>query len=814
MHSFLKVAFVFSAFFVVCQCGFGQDLMRNANLSQIKIDQISDADFLKYQQRLKSSGLTAEQAIQLAVSRGLPAREAEKLRQRLSMMGGTAARTGSSRQSGDTAGMGLDTDSTDSVKADLPRNPLIDPRIFGSELFNNASLTFEPNLKIATPLNYEVGPGDELEVAVYGIQEVNHNLRVSNEGFIYVPNVGQVRVAGLTIEAATQVIKNRMGNTVYPSLRSGGSKASVNLAGIRSIRITVIGSNKPGNYTISSLSTVFNALFVCGGPSPVGSFREIELIRNNKLYKKIDLYRFLVNGDQTDNVGLRDNDVIRIPSYKTRVEIKGYVKRPGIFEILHGETFKNLLEYSSGFADSAYRASVKVTQFTDRELKVKDISSNDFAGYQPQAGDQYEVDKILNRFANRVNITGAVFRPGTYELTQGLTVGELIRKADGLKEDAYTARGQIIRLRDDLSKEIVSFDARTTVTGANVIPLRREDSIIIKSIFDLKDEYFVSVQGEIRSPGTYEYSQNLSLKDALVQAGGLTDAAYPQRIEVARLIRRDSLTRQDIRASDIIEISGMEDLSSPQKNLQLQPFDVVSVRRKPGYLTLQSVRVTGELQYPGPYVLAKREERVSDLIARAGGFSPEAFKEGAYLKRYDRDEERKKLKRLQAEKIQEGLKDSTDDVEEDLVREFDQIPLDIAKIMANPGSLEDVVLQAGDEFHVPKFNAQVRINGSVLFPTQIPYNEKYSFKDYLSSAGGVADNGRKRKSYILYANGKAASVRNFLFFKTYPRVMPGSEIIVPKKAERQGIRPGEAIGLASALASLAGVVIAILNLSK
>lgn len=813
MKNFSRLVLLIFVSLLVHFTAFSQDIMRNTNLSQVKVDQISDADMLKYQQRLKSSGLSIDQALQIAISKGLPSSEADKLKQRLLQLN-TAANVKK-----DTSFVLNRVDTTaDTISRQAEKLPLIDPKIFGSELFNNSSLNFEPNLKIATPLNYELGPGDQVEIAVYGIQEVAHSLSVSDEGFVYIPNVGQIKVAGLTIEAATQIIKSRMGKTAYESILSGSSKLSVSLGGIRSIHITIIGSNHPGNYTLSSLSTVFNALFAAGGPSSFGSFREIELIRNNKLNRKVDLYRFLVNGDQSDNVGLKDNDVIRIPTYKTRVDIEGYVKRPGIFEILPNENFQDLLTFCSGFADSAYRASVKVTQFTDKELSVKDINVSDFTSYHPKAGDQYQVSKILNRFTNRVNITGAVFRPGIYEMTQGMTLGELIKKADGLQEDAYIPRGQIIRLKEDLSKELVSFDLKSVVNGSNNIVLKREDSVVIKSIFDLRDEYFITLQGEVRSAGTYSFSENLSLKDALFLAGGLTDAAYPQRIEIARLIRRDSLTQQDVRASDIIDIKGMQELSSPEKNLQLQPFDVVTVRRKPGYLALQSVTASGELQYPGPYVLAKREERVSDLIKRAGGFSPEAFKEGAYLKRYDYDEERKRQKRRQAEQIQEQLSgsvDSTkDEIEEDFTKEYDQIPLDIAKIVSNPGSLEDVVLKSGDELFVPKFNAQVRISGSVLFPTQIPFNERYDFKDYLSSAGGVAQNGKKGKAYILYANGKAATIKHFLFFKHYPKVLPGSEIIVPKKAERRGFNTAQAIGIASALASLAGVVIAILNLSK
>lgn len=778
----------------------------NQDLRLIRIDQLSDADILVYYNKVQQAGISVEQALQMAAAKGMPASEIQKLKQRLSVINKAVNNTGNKysnnyKKDVDTSGYFFDSSRI--------LRPQIDPRIFGSELFNSASLTFEPNVRLATPLNYEVGPDDELEIAVYGLQETNFSLPVNAEGVIAIPNVGQVKVAGLTMEAATQRIKDIMKKTAYTSLQSGRSKLSVSLGKIRSIRITIIGSNRPGNYTVSSLTTVFNALFICGGPSQNGSFREIELIRDNKLHKKIDLYKFLVNGDQSDNITLRDNDVIRIPAYKTRVELLGYVKRPGIFEILNGESFNSVLEFASGFADSAYKSTVKVTQFTDKELIVKDINVAGFSSYMPQAGDKIEVAKILDRYVNRVKIAGAVFRQGIYELTTGMTVGDLIQKADGLREDAYKSRGQIFRLKDDLSKEIVSFDP----AGNMGIALKREDSVVIKSVLELRDDYYISIQGEVRLPGFYNYSDSLTLKDLILQSGGLTDAAYPQKIEIGRLIQRDTLTFADVRASDIIEINGMEDLLDQRKNIFLRPNDVITIRRKPGFLKLESVTVSGEMQYPGPYVLQKREERVSDLIKRAGGFTPEAYPAGAFLKRYNLDDTIRLIRKQTIANIQQQLNDSSTQLTKNIEREYDQIPLDFGKILSNPGSPDDVVLKSRDELIVPKYSAQVKISGSVLFPTQIAYSKSYSFKDYISSAGGVSDAGRKRKIYVIAANGKAQSTRSFLFFKNYPDIEPGSEIIVPAKEERTNrLTTGEVIGISSALASLAGVVIAILRL--
>ncbi len=801
-----------------------QDLLRNYDLSSIKVDKLSDADIIKLKQQLDASGLTEEQAEQIALSKGMPLTEVQKLRVRLQNVNVPASSANNqnpvnqqgygqlSNQLNGLQNNRSDTSINQYNNIDTtPRKPLINPRIFGSELFNNSSLNFQPNIPVATPLNYVIGPGDLLNIEIYGVQETTIPVTVTPEGNIIIPNVGQMQVSGLTIENATQKITALMSRTAYPTLRSGTSKITITVGQIKSISVTIIGSNKPGNYTVPSLATAFNALFTAGGPSQFGSFRQIELIRDNKLFKTIDLYKFLVNGDESDNVGLKNNDVLRIPAYKTRVIIDGYVKRPGIFEMLPGETLNDLLTYSSGFTDSAYKSSVKIIQFTGKDLSVKDVSAADYGNYKMQPGDSVIVSRILNRFTNRITLTGAVYREGIYEMTDGMTLRDLINRADGLREDAFMQRAQIFRLKDDLTKEVLSFSPADTMAEKSIL-LKREDSVVITSVLDLRDQYYVSILGEIRNPGYYNYRDSLTLKDIILQAGGFTDAAFPQRIEVARLIRRDTLTAQDVRASQIIQVNDLSDLSSAQKNVVLQPSDIITIKRKPGYLAFQSVTVTGQFQYPGPYVLEKREERVSDIIKRAGGFSPEAYLEGAYIKRYDVNDKTDQAKQQVIENIQNQLYDSTQNLTQPAInKQYDQIPLNIKKILSQPGSPEDVVMISGDELIVPKYNGEVKISGSVLFPTEIPYNENYSLRDYISAAGGIAENGKRSKTYVVYANGKAAATRGFLFLKSKPEVKPGAEIIVPMKEERRKLSTTEFIGIASALASMAGVAIAILR---
>jgi protein involved in polysaccharide export with SLBB domain len=706
-------------------------------------------------------------------------------------------------------------DKADAEKYNEPAaKPLINPLIFGSELYTSVAPSFEPNMSLATPLNYVLGPNDQIAVSVYGVQEYSGDLLVSAEGNVSIPNVGLIRVAGLTIEAATQKIKNTMGNTVYTYLRNGGSKISVTLSKIRTIKVTIIGANRPATYRLSSLATVFNALYVSGGPTAFGTFREIELLRDNKLFKKIDLYRMLLNGDQSDNVGLKDNDVIRIPSYKTRVSIVGQVKRPGIFEVLPNENFSNILAFASGFTDSAYQASVKVFAQTNKERQIKDLQQALYNTYQPQIGDEFVVSKLLNRFSNRVKIAGAVYRPDVFELTSNLKVADLIRKADGLTQDAYTGRAQIIRLQEDLTRSVVSFDVAKALNNdaAHNILLTREDEVLITSKQELKDSFNVYIQGEIRKPGSFEYVQGLTLKDLIIQAGGFTDAAY-KSIEIARIIKRDSITAQDLGATQIIIAQIDNDLSMAEASTPLSAFDVITVKRKAGYTLPESVRITGQVQYPGPYVLSARNERVSAILKRAGGYTVDAFVEGAYLVHNKSDEEKKR----EAENIaraEKMLKDSSGIIELQNQKNTSsvKVPLNLYEIMANPGSEEDLVLKVGDEIFIPKYDGQIKVGGAVLLTTQVPYSNNNSFNNYITAAGGYSVDAVKRKAYVIYPNGKAAKTSRFLFFTIRPKVKPGSEIVVPKKADRKKTSVGELVGISSSIASLAGLIIALLRL--
>jgi len=815
---FQKIFILWVFIFFSCFAVKGQDIIRSKDLSSIKVDQLSDDDIEKILTQINASGLSMDEVEQLAATKGMSTIEIGKLKQRLlQIRSGVREKTDGKNQTEKKKFPDVrKNNSPDSLDFSpfhdqSKRKPLIDSLIFGSELFTSAAATFEPNLNLATPLNYILGPYDEIIISVYGVQQYEGTHKVSPEGNISIPNIGIISVAGLTIENVTEKLKRTMGNGAYPYLKTGASKLSVSLSHIRTIRVNIIGSYKPGNYNLSSLSTVFGALYVAGGPSAYGSFREIELIRNGSIIRKIDLYRYLLDGDQSDNIGLKDNDVIRIPTYKMRVQIEGQVKRQGIFEVLPNENFDKILQFASGFTDSAFTAELKIYQVDGQQRQIMDLVADRFSTYFPKSGDHFVVAKILNRFSNRVKIKGAVFRPNDYSLTQGLHLKDLIEKAQGLREDAYTKRGYIIRKQKDLTESIISFDVLKVMAGdesENKI-LMREDEVIINSINDLKNELKVIIQGEVRIPGIYQYIENISLKDLIQQAGGLSEAAL-SKVEISRMLIRDSVSATDYKTSQLISFDLNNILSSPLADLRLMPNDIVTVRKKPGFKDPETVIVSGEVQFPGPYILNSIIERVSSIFLRAGGALPGAGLSSVFLKRKLQRENQITDKAIETALEKVMQKDSS--TIKDTKKEFEYIPLDMRKILASPGSVADVILRDGDEIVFPKQNNEVRVIGNVFLPTQIPFEAGYTVNDYVLSAGGYSSKAWKKKLFVVYSNGKINATKHFLFFVKYPKIQPGSEIIIPAKNDRKTLSSGEIIGLSSALASLAGVVIALLRL--
>jgi protein involved in polysaccharide export with SLBB domain len=826
------------------------NLLAGKDLSTIKVDALTDAELAQIQAQLKQSGVSIDMVESQAIAKGMSPAEFAKLKARLANVKGGAKST--SPLTKKTVKKTTDN-AQDSTEQETFIESKINPLIYGSELFAN-SQGFKNSENVATPLNYEVGTNDVLKLVVYGVQEYSADLDVSKEGTVLIENVGRIKVAGLSIEAATTRIKQQMANTAYPSLRSGESKMALTVGDTRTIQVTIIGAQRSGNYNVSSLSNVLSALTVAGGPSEIGSYRAIELIRDNKVVKTFDLYAFMQNGDQSQNMGLKDRDVIKVPPYKGRIEIKGQVKRPGIFELNASESFKQFLQYAGGFDDTAYTAWVKVIQKNEKEKAVKDLAQNQFASYQPQGGDIIQVSKILDRFQNRVKLTGAVFRPDVYELTEGMRISDLVQRADGLREDAFIGRAQLIRLKPNLLKELVTINLSKALQkdpNENIF-LQREDELYVNSIVDLRDSLTVDLLGEVRSQGRFNYVDSMTVKDLILMAGGFNYAANKQ-IEVARLVQYgDRVTNNQVATILKTEVNGDLSFNAGQENFVLQPMDVVTITKKVGFTNPEVVSISGQVQNVGKYTLSTRVERVSDIVKRAGGLIGEAYGEGAYIKRsrYNIDtlksdesktsiEEaynRKFKAQQEAEKQnintllngsdnkgqtnmadvnikKKNLKDTLDLLFKELNEDTYQIAIDINKIMEKPGSELDLVLRDKDEIMIPKTDNRVKISGGVLRPTNIVYRDGLTIGECISAAGGISEYAKRGRAYVVYANGKSSRTRHFGLFRLNPTIKPGSEVVLPETNEKKEKTITTFIQFTTVLAQIAGAIatISILN---
>ncbi|MEZ7514298.1 SLBB domain-containing protein [Flavobacterium frigidarium] len=790
---------------LLSQHAVAQGVLQSTDLRTVNVDNLSDSDIAKVKAQLASNNMTIDQAQTALLAKGLSASEFVKLKNRLGSSANNAITTIPQLQetpSENNSGIRTQT-AFSNVKVKDTENALV----FGSELFDNPTLNFAPDLQLATPINYVLGPGDELQVSVYGVQLYNTTINVSAEGKIAIDAVGQLYVSGMTIEAATQKIKNAIAN-IYSTVASGQSQVSVSLGKIRTVKVTIIGGKQPGNYSVSSLASVYNALHLAGGPSKNGSYRNIELIRNNQVIKYIDIYDFLVKGDQSANVNLKDNDVIRIPAYTKRVTVEGEVKRPGIFELKKGETFSTLLSFASGFSESAYIASVNVTQKTSKEFKVQDISKAEFATYIPQAGDIFKVNRILNRFENRITIVGAVFRPETYAFTEGMRVSDLIAKADGLKEDAYNKRARILRITDNLTAEVINVNLEKALSGnleADIV-LNKEDVLTVYSILDFTEDFKITIDGEIKKPGVYNFYQGLSLNDLLIQAGGLSGSAS-KRVEIARMIVSEDIDNSNPNKAELFNIEITPSNNEQAKNFVLSPFDVINIRKMAVYEKPQVVSVVGAVNYEGKYVLASKLAKVADLIERAGGLTTQANSSGVKIKR---PIQAKQIEAIENIDLNLGVNDSIQKNIEKRLKDdvkYAIIPVDWEAIVKNPLSSTNVRLVPGDIIEVATFNEGVKVAGNVLLTSEIPYVKGKGFNYYLDAVGGLDAKAWKKKAYIIYPNGKAAITHSFLFFKSYPLVTPGSQIIIPEKPETTKLNTTEVVSIGSVIASLALLIV-------
>ena len=723
-----------------------------------------------------------------------------------------------------------------------------DSDVFGYNVFTGTSfLSFQSNLNLPTPSDYILGAGDKMFIDVYGESESYFQAEISPEGYAILENIGPVNLNGLSLEKAKLRLTNKF-KKVYPGIQSRKTFLNISVGIPRAIRINIAGEvNLPGTYNFSAFNTLYNALYVAGGITENATLRDIKLFRNNKLISTVDVYKFLTEGDGSSNVRLENNDLILVNTYSNRISIDGAVKSPGKFEMKDKETLLDLLNYAGGLSENAFKKSIKLTRIIDGQLKVVDINSDQFDFFKPMDGDKYMIEKIIEKYNNRVMVNGAVFRPGTFSLTEEMTVKNLIDKAEGLKSDVFFDKAYVTRTNEDYSTSTIALNLKDELKNPNFI-FQEEDVLNILSINDLSEENYIEISGQVNNPGIFPFSKNITLSDLILLAGGFKENATSNRIEINRRLTSNELNENNI--SEILTFDLDKNLTN--NSIIIKPFDQIIVRKNPNFYTQQYARVEGEVMYPGKYAISSKNERISDLINRSGGFKNMAYLKGATLIRLTEFAElqsdlNKKIKSLNdlknkvsnkegtlteselllIERIDEDLKNidtnknenqilssyakserineilKKNSVDGDIpISKSEAIGIDLMSIVNFPGSKSDLLLKEGDVIIVPKKLETVRLRGELLYPTTVRFVSNKSLKYYINSSGGFDNKAKRSGTYIVYANGDVARTKKFLFFNIYPKAEPGSEVIVPKKSIKNPIAANQLLNFTTGLATL------------
>ena len=679
-------------------------------------------------------------------------------------------------------------------------------KIFGHDIFSNKYLSFEPNVNIATPQNYRLGPGDEVIVDVWGASQNTIQETISPDGAIQVDGVGPVYLSGMTVKEANEYLKSEL-VTIYSD---PDTQLKLTVGQIRGIQVNVMGEvENPGTYTLSSFATVFHALYQAGGMNEIGTLRSVKVYRNNQLLATLDIYDYILNGKMADDVRLMDDDVVVVGTYECLVNVAGKVKRPMFYEMKRNESVATLLDYAGGFTGDAYTKNVRLIRKSGREYQIYNVDELDFNTFQLMDGDSLNIDSILPRFSNMVELKGAVYRPGMYQIGGRITtVRELIEAAEGTMGDAFLNRAVLHRKREDFSLEVISVNVKGIMDGTvSDISLKNEDVLMIPSIHDIREERVLAIHGEVLFPGTYVYAANTTLEDLILQAGGLKEAASTVRVDVARRIKDAKATKDRNETAETYNFSLRDGfVVDGEAGFILEPYDEVYVRRSPGYQEQQNLKVEGEVLFPGTYVLAKKNYRLSELIEAVGGLTHEAYVKGARLERQMTMEEQVRMKAaLRASKL--GGKDSIDIDKLDLSTTY-SVGIELDKALENPGSEQDVVLREGDRLVVPQYVNTVKINGEVMYPNTVSYLKGKKLKHYIEQSGGYSSNAKKSQTYIVYMNGTIARAKG----GGKDLIQPGCEIIVPTKPDRKGLSLPEILSIGTSTASLATMIATIANL--
>ena len=778
---------------------------------------MTDQQVLEYVKQGMSEGKDQRQMATELARRGVTREQAERVKKLYEQeQGVSTSKMSGTEQNEARLREATQEESTTSVL----ENPQPDSRelaqenqVFGRNIFNTRNLTFEPSVNLATPPNYRLGPGDEVIIDIWGTSQNTIRQQISPDGTINIEKIGPVNLSGMTVSEANEYLKRVLGKT-YSGLDApdGTLEIRLTLGNARTIQINVMGEVvQPGTYALSSFSTVFHALYRAGGVNEIGSLRNVQVTRNGKTVAKVDVYDFIMKGKTQDDIRLQEGDVIIVPAYEALVQISGNVKRPMKFEMKKNETLATLINYAGGFSADAYTRSLRVVRQNGEEYEINTVKEIDYSAYPMRNGDVVTAEAILNRFTNKLEVRGAVYRPGIYQLNGEInTVRALVNEAKGLMGDAFTNRAVLQREREDLTTEIISVDVRSIMAGPSPdIPLQKNDILYIPSIHDLEDRGDVAIFGEVAKPDSYSYSDNMTLEDLIIRAGGLRESASTVRVDVSRRIKDPKSTHSTDSIGQMFTFALKDGfVIDGEQGFTLQPYDQVFVRRSPGYQAQQNVQVTGEVIFGGTYAMTTTEERLSDLVKKAGGATPKAYLRGAKLIRVANDEEKKRMRdviNLMNRQFGEAMMDSLGIRVEDTF----SVGIDLEKAMAQPGSEYDLVLREGDVLSVPKLNNTVKVNGAVMMPNTVGYLSDKNANYYLDQAGGYALNAKKSKKFVIYMNGQVARIKG----RSKDKIEPGCEIIVPSKKNKR-VNVGEILGYASSFGSLATMFATISNLIK
>lgn len=793
--------------------------------------QMSDDQVIQYVKEANKSGKSQKQISTELLRRGVTKEQVTRIQQKYSgnkatekstdvstqlrqrtLVDGNVSRRGTSVA--DLSGPEFSDDSFE-LKPDsdaIAKNTT--SQIFGHDLFTNRNLTFEPSINLATPVNYRLGPGDEVIIDIWGASENTIRQSISPEGTILVSGLGPVQLSGMTVKDANAYLQREF-SKIYSGISGNepNSQIKLTLGDIRTIQINIMGEVAvPGTYTLSSFSSVFHALYRAGGVNKIGSLRSIKVIRDGKTVADLDVYNYLMKGKMKDDIRLQEGDVIIVNPYESLVRISGKVKRPMFYEMKPTETVATILDYSGGFTGDAYKKVVRIIRKSGREHQVYNVDEMDYSIFRLDDGDSISVDGVLKRFENRVEIRGAVYRAGLYELSGTVnTVKQLIKKAEGVRGDAFLNRVLLDREHEDLSHEIIAIDLAGMLKGTVAdVPLQKNDILYIPSINDLKEEETISIHGEVANPGTFLFSNKMTIEDMLIQAGGLLEAAATTKVDVTRRIKDPKSTS----FSSVLGKTFTFDIKDGlvvggEENFYLEPFDEIYVRKSPAYRKQQNVVIAGEVLFGGNYALMKKNERLSDLVSKAGGVTPDAYVKGARLiRKMTEEEQRRQADAVRMAQMGEG-KDSIS-VEKLNISDTYTVGINLGKAIANPGSDFDLVLREGDILFIPEYINTVKISGAVMYPNTVLYKKGESLRFYINQAGGYGNLAKKKKAYVVYMNGTVSRLKA----RDRKAIEPGCEIIVPSKEEKKRMSTAEILGMGSTTASIAAMIATMVNLFK